>query len=107
MSLPSFKPAWHSPAPRKPQAQTPERKARSSYAWQQVRAAHLAKHPLCASCLRKGINRAATDVDHIRPLADGGSLTDPANLQSLCKWHHIAKTNKENRERRQKKQKHK
>ena len=34
----------------------------------------------------------ATDVDHIIELVDGGSFHDPANLRSLCRECHKAKT---------------
>ena len=35
-------------------------------------------------------------MDHITRLADGGHPTDPANLQTLCRVCHIAKTRAEN-----------
>jgi len=43
-------------------------------------------------CDAIGVTRPATDVDHIRPLADGGSFDDPANLRSLCHACHSAVT---------------
>lgn len=54
--------------------------------WQAIRAAYLAAHPLCQRC-----GRPATEVDHIVPLARGGTH-DPANLSALCKSCHSAKT---------------
>lgn len=38
----------------------------------------------------------ATDVDHVIPRAAGGT-DHPANLQSLCRRHHLAKTGREGR----------
>jgi len=38
----------------------------------------------------------AVDVDHIIPhKGDDALRLDPANLQSLCKWHHRSKTARE------------
>ncbi|MCY4360814.1 MAG: HNH endonuclease [Gammaproteobacteria bacterium] len=37
--------------------------------------------------------------DHIQPLVSGGSETDPANLQTLCRGCHIQKTRREYEER--------
>ena len=45
----------------------------------------------CRSCGRAG----RLECDHIQPLEDGGAEFDPANLQSLCRRCHIAKTTRE------------
>jgi 5-methylcytosine-specific restriction endonuclease McrA len=34
----------------------------------------------------------ATEVDHIKPLAEGSDRYDRNNLQSLCDHHHRIKT---------------
>lgn len=47
----------------------------------------------CQSCGKAG----RLEVDHIVPAYRGGDLYDPANLQSLCRNCHIAKTAAENR----------
>ena len=47
--------------------------------------------PLCRKCQEAGIVRAATEVDHIQPLALGGDDTDD-NCQSLCDDCHALKT---------------
>lgn len=39
------------------------------------------------------------EVDHIRPVIDGGAESDIDNLQTLCKHHHVRKTSIE-RDRR-------
>lgn len=46
----------------------------------------------CAECGRYG-----NEVDHVKPLHRGGDAWDAANLQVLCKRHHIEKTRSENR----------
>ena len=37
------------------------------------------------------------EVDHVVPLDKGGDPWDPANLQTLCRGCHVAKTAAENR----------
>lgn len=46
---------------------------------------------LCQSCKRAGRVTVATECDHIRPVADGGTDA-PENLQALCKRCHGIKT---------------
>jgi 5-methylcytosine-specific restriction protein A len=48
-----------------------------------LRARRLANEPLCRMCRDKGITRAATAPDHIKPLALGGTDTDD-NIRCLC-----------------------
>lgn len=58
-------------------------------AWQRLRAAHLAAHPLCVECLADNRVTPASVVDHIVPhKGDAALFNDPRNLQSLCKPHH-------------------
>lgn len=59
--------------------------------WRKLRLMHLRQHPLCVECTRQGLTVAASEVDHITPLAQGGTH-DPDNLQSLCKSRHSRKT---------------
>ena len=71
------------------------RKARGyGHRWDQLRAAILAREPLCRSCGEQHRVRAATTVDHITPKSRGGS-DDPKNLQPLCDECHKAKTSAE------------
>ena len=56
-----------------------------------LRAMVLAEEPLCRECLRQGRITPATDVDHIVPLAAGGT-NDRSNLQALCHSCHSKKT---------------
>ena len=57
-------------------------------AWRKARQAALDRDR--HRCVRCG--RLATEVDHVWEIADGGSLYDLANLQSLCHDCHAAKT---------------
>ncbi len=52
------------------------------------RARRLARtHGLCEMCEGEGWTKLATVVDHIRPLALGGTDED-GNTRNLCKAHH-------------------
>lgn len=62
--------------------------------WRKIRNAFLAAHPLCAECERAGRIVAATEVDHITPLSQGGTHAEE-NLQALCHSCHSKKTAKE------------
>jgi len=54
----------------------------------------LNREPLCRECLKQGRLTPATEVDHIVPLASGGT-NDLENLQPLCHSCHSRKTAKE------------
>lgn len=60
-------------------------------AWRRLRLVKLAMNPLCEECQVHDRVVAASEVDHIRPLADGG-LDELDNLRSLCKSCHSRKT---------------
>ena len=60
--------------------------------WRLVRSALLDRHPLCRRCEADGRTVAATDVDHVVPLAEGGAPYDEGNLQPLCFACHVRKT---------------
>jgi 5-methylcytosine-specific restriction protein A len=51
----------------------------------------LALEPLCRDCKAKGLIRAADVIDHIVPLALGGSDED-ANTRALCQPCHMVRT---------------
>src|SRR5688500_1528324 len=61
--------------------------------YRQQRAALLKREPLCRPCKAKGRVTAATQVDHIRSLAQGGAAYDPDNLQPICGPCHQDKCN--------------
>jgi 5-methylcytosine-specific restriction protein A len=60
-------------------------------ALQALRNRLLSDHPLCVMCLGSGRVKAATELDHIIALTNGGS-NDDTNLQGLCADCHKAKT---------------
>lgn len=55
---------------------------------QAIRDQQLEREPTCRVC---GTTENL-EPDHIIEIADGGHLTDPSNLQTLCHPHHAAKT---------------
>lgn len=59
--------------------------------WRRLRRYKLGIDPVCQ---HEGCNRGATEVDHIKPLTQGGGH-DLSNLQSLCRSHHSEKTARE------------
>ena len=62
--------------------------------WRHVRRAALDRDGWrCVQCGRAG----RLEVDHILRQRDGGALYELANLQSLCRECHFAKTAKENK----------
>lgn len=60
-------------------------------AWRRIRIAFLAAHPYCVT---DGCNGIATEVDHIRPLSQGGT-NDWSNLRAMCKRCHSRRTAKD------------
>lgn len=61
-------------------------------AWDTLRRRILARDKgLCLLCLAAGRVGAAREVDHRKPIAEGGT-DHPSNLQSLCVDCHKAKT---------------
>jgi 5-methylcytosine-specific restriction protein A len=62
-------------------------------AWEKIRDRHRASEPLCRMCLAQGLTVAMAEVDHIVKVRDRPDLRlVDANLQSLCKPCHSAKT---------------
>ncbi|PAP79794.1 hypothetical protein B1759_15030 [Rubrivirga sp. SAORIC476] len=83
----------HEPAVARPSAASRGYDAK----WRRVRAMFLRKHPVCVGTVEGSrCGRPATEVDHITPLADGGT-NEWANLQPFCKSCHSRKTAAENR----------
>jgi hypothetical protein len=50
-----------------------------------------AMFPMCAHCAAIGVDKAADQIDHIKPLALGGLDVDD-NCQGLCTMHHAVKS---------------
>ena len=68
-----------------------------------LRPAQLLREPFCQECARTGIRTRATVVDHIRSFrGNWARFIDPANHQSLCKYHHDRKTARERAEDKRK-----
>jgi 5-methylcytosine-specific restriction protein A len=86
------------PAPQriKPAALTVrETKRTSGTTWMNIRARILKRdYGLCQACKRAGQIGLATQVDHIKALADGGT-DDDENLQGICEPCHQMKTSAE------------
>ena len=72
----------------------------NSKRWRSVRKYFIKKNPICISCKRKNIDKAAKVVDHILPITMGGSQVDLKNLQSLCESCHNSKSAREGIEKR-------
>lgn len=78
---------------------------RRSPRWRRLRLVVLGRQPLCVECLKHGVTRAATDVDHIEPLVEWlargewQGAYDERNLQPLCRSDHNRKTAAETRAR--------
>lgn len=65
------------------------------WAWQKQRLRILARdRHLCQTCKTKGRITPATQVDHVKPKASGGT-DDDANLSSICDDCHDAKSAQE------------
>lgn len=58
---------------------------------QAIRAAHFRENPLCVHCYEAGRVTLATELDHIKSIANGGRDVY-ANRQGLCKDCHATKT---------------
>lgn len=94
----------HKPAP------APRRVSAAWHSWyslpvwtRELRPAQLLREPFCRECARRGIRTRAAVVDHVRPFrGDWALFLDPANHQSLCKFHHNQKTAREQAQERQK-----
>lgn len=77
----------------KPRIRKTAAKRGYGYRWQKTSHGFLAKHPLCAECLRRGRVTAALLVDHVRPHRGNMRVFwDRLNWQALCKACHDAKT---------------
>lgn len=59
------------------------------------RTAVLTRDPVCAACNTS----PSTEADHVIPVSQGGSPSDPANGQGLCHRCHTLKTQTENANR--------
>lgn len=68
--------------------QRPNDKKSYGRAWKRIRDRKIRENPLCEECFKAGIYKAAEEVHHILPLADGGT-SERSNLISLCRSCHM------------------
>ncbi len=62
-------------------------------AWYKFRKSYLSRNPLCLFCKESGFLVSASEIDHIKPLADHPELKyDEINLRPLCKSCHSKRT---------------
>ncbi len=66
---------------------SPEHDKRYGYRWRKVRNLVMARNPFCEQCKSEGRYTLATEIHHIKPLAEGGT-NDLDNLMSLCRSCH-------------------
>ena len=69
--------------------------------WRKLRGWYIKRNPICVICSMKNITTVAKIVDHIKEIADGGSIWNVSNLQSLCDRCHRVKTAKAVNRRKQ------
>ena len=62
--------------------------------WRATAKSYLRRNPKCARC-----SDPAKHVDHIKPISEGGSMYDWANLQGLCVSCHCLKTREDQRKK--------
>lgn len=60
----------------------------NSKRWRILRKKILFESPICQNCDQQ----LATDVDHIKPIEQGGAAWSKQNLQALCHQCHSTKT---------------
>ena len=67
----------------------------NSKQWKYLRNSYLQEHPLCEDCLAVGQITPAAEIHHVRPILTASTVGDmealafdPANLRSLCVYHH-------------------
>jgi hypothetical protein len=65
-----------------------DRRNRYPKAFEREARAYLADRPWCAYCAEAGRSARATLVDHIRPIARGGSIMARANWAACCSHCH-------------------
>jgi 5-methylcytosine-specific restriction protein A len=68
-----------------------------SHRWKLIREKVLSIEPLCVMCRQDSRVTAATVVDHITPMNEGGDPFDMNNLQGLCASCHNKKSSHESR----------
>ena len=70
-------------------------KAVNAKQWRRVRIKVLERDGWKCTVEGCGVMRGL-EVDHVKPIADGGAMYELSNLSVKCRWHHRAKTRLEN-----------
>ena len=78
------KPKWHSKGKPKSLKNNEGQAKHNQYRWTTTSRNYRALNPLCEICLSKNLFEPAGCVDHIIPVAMGGSFYDERNHMSLC-----------------------
>jgi len=65
--------------------------------WAAIRREVFKRSPLCQDGRVCGGKASAVEVDHIKPLFDGGHATNLDNLQGICSACHLEKSAEEQR----------
>ena len=53
------------------------------------------ENQFCVICFAKGVYTVAQEVDHIKPITQGGDIWDRSNWQPICTIHHRQKSGRE------------
>ena len=69
----------------------------NSTRWRRLRLLILNREPLCREHKQRDEIVAATVVDHIKPIQQGGEIWNEDNMQPLCTKCHNRKSGKEKR----------
>lgn len=94
-----LKPYWDKQTPKKPfeGANYERNQFYHTTAWRNIRESVIRRDKaICQECNTPiHLTKKPAQVDHIIPISQGGSYTDPNNLQTLCDSCHKTKTAKE------------
>ena len=101
-SLPKSKERPWIPKRKQHERQIDNSKFYQSKRWRATRNFYIQANPLCEECKRSNKIKGGQCVDHIKPISQGGHITDYSNLQTLCNKCHAKKSGKEGAEYRNK-----
>ena len=96
----TLRPFWNKEKPRQSftnVTQSDHSRFLQSAAWKRIREQVIRRDlNICQACkVAIHITKKPPEIDHIKPVSEGGSYTDFNNLQTLCSRCHKKKTAKE------------